>query len=156
MPWYVLYTNPKAEKKVAEGLAKIGIEAYCPLVTRTRQWSDRKKKVQLPLFSSYIFVNIAEEERHKVFDVNGTVRYLFWLGKPGIVKPEEIEAIRTMLLDNPIDIEVGSITLGDTMMIPEGPFKDREGIVAEINKNTIRLVLESIGVVLTINKHSKA
>lgn len=156
MPWYVLYTNPKAEKKVAEGLSNMGIESYCPLIMKTRQWSDRKKMVELPLFSSYIFVNIAEGERHRVFEVNGAVRYLFWLGKPGMVTDQEIEAIRGMLMERPIDIEVGSMIPGETMVIPEGPFKDREGVVSEVNKNSIRLVLESIGVVLTIHKNSKA
>ena len=62
MPWYVLYTNPKAEKKVAEQLNKIGIETYCPLVTKIQQWSDRKKKIEVPLFSSYVFVNIEEHK----------------------------------------------------------------------------------------------
>ena len=55
MAWYVLYTKSRQEKKVAESLQAIGIEAFCPLVTVVKQWSDRKKKVQLPLINSYIF-----------------------------------------------------------------------------------------------------
>ena len=58
MPWYVLYTKPRQEKKVADGLIAIGIAAYCPLVTTIKQWSDRKKKVEVPLINSYVFVNI--------------------------------------------------------------------------------------------------
>lgn len=154
MPWYVLYTNPKTEKKVSDGLNRIGIASYCPFITKVQQWSDRKKKIQVPLFSSYIFVNIEENERHKAFEVRGAVRYLFWLGKPGVVKDEEIDAIRKMLLEYPLEVEVHSIAQGDTIVIPDGPFKDKEGKVTTINKNNIRLVLESIGVVLTIKNNS--
>ena len=67
MPWYVVYTKSKQEKKVAEGLKKLGIEAYCPLVTVMKQWSDRKKKVEVPLINSYVFVNIDERQRDDVF-----------------------------------------------------------------------------------------
>ena len=52
MAWYVLYTNPKAEKKVAEQLTKIGVINYCPLIKKVHQWSDRKKKIEIPLFTS--------------------------------------------------------------------------------------------------------
>ena len=57
MNWYVLYTKPKWEKKVAEQLQAMGIDCYCPLVMKERQWSDRKKKVEMPLFNSYVFVH---------------------------------------------------------------------------------------------------
>lgn len=153
MPWYVLYTHPKAERTVAEQLNKIGIDAYCPLVTKIRQWSDRKKKIEVPLFSSYVFVNVEEHKRDVVFAVKGVVRYLFWLGKPGVVLHEEILDIQRMLLQNPIDVEVSSIQSGSSLLISEGPFKNQSGIVEEVNKNNIRLVLQSIGVVLTI-KHA--
>jgi len=153
MPWYVLYTNPKAEKKVAEQLNKIGIETYCPLVTKIQQWSDRKKKIEVPLFSSYVFVNIEEHKRDVVFAVRGVVRYLFWLGKPGIVLNEEILEIQKMLRQNPIDVEVSNLLPGSSLLIAEGPFKNQSGIVEEVTKNNIRLVLKSIGVVLTI-KHT--
>jgi hypothetical protein len=58
MFWYVLYTNPKAEKRVSEQLTKMGITNYCPLITKVKQWSDRKKKVEEPLFTSYVFVTL--------------------------------------------------------------------------------------------------
>src|SRR5690606_20682493 len=97
MPWFVLYTKPRAEKKTAEQLARMGVEVYCPVVRTMRQWSDRKKKVDIPLFSSYLFVNLTEEERNVVFRASGVVRYLFWLGKPAVVRQEEIDTIREWL-----------------------------------------------------------
>ena len=97
MNWYVVYTKPKWEKKVAERLSEIGITTYCPLITKLSQWSDRKKKIQVPLFNSYIFVQIDEKNRNVIFDIPGAIRYLFWLGKPAIVKEREIELIQEWL-----------------------------------------------------------
>ncbi|MDT0651627.1 UpxY family transcription antiterminator, partial [Autumnicola edwardsiae] len=91
MQWYVLYTKPKWELKVYENLQKKDIKAYCPTVTEVKQWSDRKKKITAPLFRSYIFVYLAEKERSEVFEVPGVVRYLYWLGKPAIVRDVEIQ-----------------------------------------------------------------
>ena len=71
MNWYVVYTKPKWEKKVAERLNEIGVVTYCPLVTKTSQWSDRKKKISVPLFNSYIFVNCFGQ----IFRVLGFVYY---------------------------------------------------------------------------------
>lgn len=147
--WYVVYTKPKWEKKVAEQLTKMGIECYCPLITQMRQWSDRKKKVVVPLFNSYVFVQIADSERNLVFQSVGAVRYLFWLSKPAIVRDEEISAIRKWL-DTPdvYDVSIGSIQVGDKITLDSGPFSTQEAFVREVNKTHYVLVLETLGCVL--------
>ena len=89
MNWYVVYTKPRWEKKVVEQLNQKGIECYCPLITQVRQWSDRKKKVDVPLFNSYVFVHLEESDRNSVFLSSGVVRYLFWLGKLAVVRAIE-------------------------------------------------------------------
>ncbi|MBX9888351.1 MAG: UpxY family transcription antiterminator [Flavobacteriaceae bacterium] len=155
MNWYVLYTKPKWEKKVAEQLSKNGIECYCPLVVQVRQWSDRKKKVEVPLFNSYIFVQLSEADRNVVFDSPGVVRYLFWLGKPAIVRDEEIKVIKKWL-NNTVDtdISVSHYKVGDSVEIESGPFLSQKAIVQQVNSNNYILVLESLGCVLKmkINK----
>jgi transcriptional antiterminator RfaH len=113
MAWYVIYTKPRNEKKVTERLQQIGIVVYCPLVTQIKQWSDRKKKIQVPLFNSYLFVNMDEKDREKVFQVSGVVRYLFWLGKPAIVRDEEIDVLRDSLNHVMSSVEVTNIKAGD-------------------------------------------
>lgn len=155
MNWYVLYTKPKWEKKVAEQLSKNGIECYCPLVIQVRQWSDRKKKVEVPLFNSYIFVQLAEVDRNLVFDSPGVIRYLFWLGQPAVVRDEEIKVIKKWL-SNTVDSDV-SVTrykVGDSVEIESGPFLSQKAIVQQVNSNNYILVLESLGCVLKmkINK----
>ena len=152
MPWYVLYTKSKQEKKVAEGLKQLGVEAYCPLVTVMKQWSDRTKKVELPLINSYVFVNINEEKRDVVFKVSGIVRYLFWLGKPAVVRDIEIEALQKSLEGITTSFEVLSFKKNEVFAIPDGPFQGLEGIIKHLNKNTIQLVLVDLGFFVTIHK----
>ncbi len=152
MPWYVLYTQSRQEKKVAEGLQKIGIESFCPLVTVMKQWSDRKKKVELPLINSYVFVNIEENKRDAVFAVAGIVRYLFWLGKPAVVRAIEIEALRDSLEGIVDSFSINSLQKDSRITIEEGPFKGFDGIVKHLNKNSIQLLLKDLGFLVTINR----
>ena len=149
MNWYVVYTKPKWEKKVAEQLRNKGIECYCPLITQVRQWSDRKKKVEVPLFNSYIFVQLPDSERNLVFQSVGVVRYLFWLGKPAVVRDEEISIIKKWL--NPAecnDVSVLSFEVGDSIQLDSGPFSNHKAIVQEVTNTHYVLVLESLGCVL--------
>lgn len=151
MSWYVVYTKPKWEKKVAEKLTQIGIECYCPLITQVKQWSDRKKKVEVPLFNSYVFVNIEDGDRNSVFQIAGVVRYLFWLGKPAIVRDEEINIIKNSLkASNIADVSVTQIQVGDRIKLETGAFSNQNAIVQEVSKTHYILVLESLGCVLKI------
>jgi len=152
MPWYVLYTKPRQEKKVTDTLNAIGIEAYCPLVTVVKQWSDRKKKVQVPLINSYVFVNIEEHQREAVFKVSGIVRYLFWLGKPAVVRAIEIEALKKSLEGIVTSFEVSAIQKDTIYKIPEGPFQGFEGIVKNVNATTIQLLLVDLGFFITLTR----
>ena len=152
MSWFAIYTRPKNEKKVAFCLDKMGIEAYCPMITQVKQWSDRKKKVEMPLINSYVFVNIADKNRNIVFNVPGVVRYLFWLGKPAVIQDHEIEVLKDGLKGILNNVEVQGIQPGDILTISKGPFQGKEGIVSQIEKNKIRLVLKELGVLITISK----
>lgn len=152
MTWYVLYTKPRQEKKVADSLNAIGISAYCPMVTVVKQWSDRKKKVKLPLINSYVFVNIEEHKREDVFKVSGIVKYLFWLGKPAVVRAIEIEALQNSLECIVASFEVSAIQKDTIYKIPEGPFQGFEGIVKNINATTIQLLLVDLGFFITLTR----
>ncbi|MEL1252622.1 UpxY family transcription antiterminator [Flavobacterium sp. DGU38] len=151
MNWYVVYTKPKWEKKVAEKLNEAGIESYCPLITQIKQWSDRKKKVEVPLFNSYVFVRLSDMERNSVFQVPGVVRYLFWLGKPAIVREEEIVEIKKSLSDTNIsDVLVMPYKKGDKIKLDTGAFSNHQAIVKEVTNTHYILVLETLGCVLKI------
>jgi len=151
MNWYVLYTKPKWEKKVAERLIQMGVDCYCPVITKVKEWSDRKKKVEMPLFNSYVFVHLKDTDRNSVFQIAGVVRYLFWLGKPAIVRDEEINIIKKSLsATNISDISVTSIQVGDRIKLESGAFSNQDAIVQEVSNTHYILVLESLGCVLKI------
>lgn len=152
MPWYVIYTKSRNEIKVAENLEKAGIIVYCPLIVQVKQWSDRKKKIAIPLFNSYIFVYLEESNRDSVFKVTGVVRYLFWLGKPAIVRDDEILALQESLKGVIDSIEIIGLQAGDFIAFPKGPFQGKEGIVKQVKKNKIQVILKELGVVITLTK----
>ena len=152
MPWYVLYTKSRQEKKVTESLNLLGVNAYCPVVTTMKQWSDRKKKVEEPLIKSYVFVNLEESNRDIVFEVSGVVRYLFWLGKPAVVRDVEIEALQSNLNGIITSFEIMTVSKGSNYSITEGPFQGFEGIVKNINATTIQLLLVDLGFFITLTR----
>lgn len=153
MNWYVVYTKPKWEKKVAERLNEIGVVTYCPLITKISQWSDRKKIVSVPLFNSYIFVQTAEKERNKIFEVTGAIRYLFWLGKPAIVRDSEIEEIQKWLsAPAAYEVSIDKWKKGDKVILESGPFITQSAVIQEVKQNHYILILESLGCVLKVEK----
>jgi len=151
MKWYVLYTKSRTEIKTAGRLNDLRYEVYCPVITELHQWSDRKKKVIVPLFKSYVFVRMEKKNHNLVFDVPGVVSYLFWLGKRAVVKDEEIELIREWLEGDSVgEAKIEALNAGDRITISKGAFKDQKAIVKEVGKKTMRLILPNLGCVLQV------
>jgi len=144
--WYAIYTKPRWEKKVYDLMVKKGMEAYCPLNRIRKKWSDRMKWVEEPLFKSYVFVQVPEKDQTSVRMVNGVVNFVYWLGKPAIVKDLEIETIRKFLNDHD-EVRAEPITLQKDarITIRQGAFMDKEGKVMKVFNNKVQVVIESIG-----------
>jgi len=102
--WYAAYTKPRNEKKVFDRLVISGIEVFLPLQKRLKQWSDRKKMVEEPLFRSYIFVKISAKEYYNVLNTPGIVRYITFEGKAVPIPERQIDQIK-QLLEQDIEIE---------------------------------------------------
>lgn len=154
MNWFVLYTKPNFEIKVANAINSIGINAYCPVYKQFKQYSDRKKKIVKPLIPSYIFLKLPEEDRNKVFTIPGVVRYLFWLGKPAQVMEKEIELLKGNLNENYDEVLISKLTKGKEYTIPTGPFKGTTGTVLDVLKNKLRLELPSLGLFVTLTRRA--
>lgn len=144
--WYALYTKSRCEKKVYGLLEEGGWEAYCPLNRTKKKWSDRVKWVEEPLFKSYVFVKITEEQKSKVREVSGVVNFLYWLGKPAIVKEKEINTIR-MFLDEYSDVQATPVDLRADVRVTilKGAFMDKEARVVKTFNNKVQVIIESIG-----------
>lgn len=149
--WYAIYTKPRWEKKVHRLLQDRGVESYCPLNKIQRKWSDRYKIVEEPLFKSYVFVKISEEEKTQVRMINGVVNFVYWLGKPAEVKEKEIEVIRRFLNDHEfVIVEPLPLKIGQQVVIQTGVFMDYEGNVTSVNKKKIQIRLNGLGVSLVV------
>jgi transcription antitermination factor NusG len=148
--WFAVYTKPKWEKKVAKLLTSRQIENYCPLNLVVRQWSDRKKRVYEPLFSSYVFVHVCEKQLTALRQVPGIINLVTWLNKPAEIKEQEIQAIREFLDEyKSVKLEKAVVNLNDTVRILSGPLTDYKGDVIEIRNNTIKVILPSLGYQMT-------
>ena len=152
--WFVVYTKPQQELKVASQLSALGITNYCPTITLIKQYSDRKKKVTKPLLSSYVMVELEENQRQKVFACNGIVRYLFFLGKPAVVPANQINLMQDYLNGVYNDFKVTTLSVGDSHTITDGPFSGVTGKVVETNNTKVKLELASLGMRITLNKQA--
>ena len=152
MKWFVIYIKPNFEIKVAQGINSIGLNAYCPVYTEIKQYSDRKKKVTKPLLKSYVLVQLSESDRIKVFSIPGVLRYIFWLGKPAEVRAKEIEILKTNLTGSYDQVSISKLVKGKQYTIPTGPFEGQTGKVLDILKNKLRLELPSLGIFVTLSK----
>ncbi|SMO35671.1 Transcription antitermination factor NusG [Saccharicrinis carchari] len=151
--WYALYTKSRAEKKVAEGLNKLGIINYLPLKRVLKQWSDRKKWVESPVISSYIFVKITPDQYRSVFEVNGVVAYVSHKGQ-ALVIPEYQMLAMQRTIENKInfDVEAGRIRKGEEITVTSGPLKGIKGIVQNVQgTKKLYLNITNIGYTLVIN-----
>jgi len=147
--WLAFYTMPRSEKKAAESLAKKGYDIFCPTRSVLKQWSDRKKRVQEPLFTSYVFACVSENERQQVLQEPRIISNVFWLGKPAIIHQFEIDQIRNFLQEHPEaesrDIHVND---GDMAAITSGPFKGETGVIKEKRGHKAVLQIQSLGLEL--------
>lgn len=151
--WMAIYTKPRNEKVINDKLIAQGIETYLPMHETIKKWSDRKKKVKTPLFTSYIFVHITELERLIVLKTYGVLNFVYWLGKPAIIPSKEIDNIRYFLKEAVNhDIIIENIAKGETAIISSGQFKGQEVVVLDLDKKEYFVILQSLGVRLRISK----
>lgn len=148
--WYAVYTRPRWEKKVADNLNKRGVENYCPLNKIVKQWSDRKKMIQEPLITGYVFVNITEAELHQVRETDGVVNMVYWLRKPAVIPEREIDAIRFFLGEHTnVTLNKTPINLTDKVRVVTGPLMEHEGQVVAIKGKSVKLFLPSLGFMMS-------
>jgi transcription antitermination factor NusG len=144
--WYAIYTRGKWEKKVSHTLANKNITVYCPLNRVFKKWSDRKKIIYEPLFTSYVFVNLSPGEFSEVKQCDGVINFVYWLGAPAVIRDEEIETIKTFLNENEnVKLVKADVNMNDNVRIISGPLTDVHGKVIEIRHKTVKVYLPTLG-----------
>jgi transcriptional antiterminator RfaH len=142
--WYIVYTRPKFEKKVMNELCKKEIEVFLPLRTIVSQWSDRSKKLEIPLFSNYVFVKISFGDRFKVLDVPGIVRFVTTAKNPDTISQSDVDLIKKLLTYSK-EISTNEFSQGDLCKIVKGPFIGHLAILTEIKgRFKTSVLIESI------------
>ena len=130
--WYAIYTNPRAEKLVNTRLEETGVETYLPLQKTYRQWSDRKKLIEKPLLSSYVFVKVVPKDFPLVYRTPGVVKFVSFEGQPVPIPQNQIDNLR-LLIDSNAEIEVTSdkFEKGDNVEVVTGSLR---GLTGELIK----------------------
>ena len=141
--WYAVYTHPRAEKQVFQKLEETGVEAYLPMQKTIRQWSDRKKLVEKPLLSSYVFVKVTQKDFPLVYKTYGVVRFVSFEGQPVAIPQKQIDILR-LLIDSNADIEVSSekFEQGDKVEVVSGALAGLRGELIKIgthNRFVVRI-----------------
>ncbi len=140
--WYVIYTNPNSEKKVAQRLTQRQYEAFLPLINETRVWSDRKKIIQKPLFKSYVFVRCSPDSLHKVKTIYGFSHFICFGGYPVTISDTQIEEVQSIIkLYSETDAIATQFVVGDKVTITQGPLKGIQGILTNL-KGKRRVAIE--------------
>ena len=151
--WHVLYTKPRHEIKALERLAQNGFEVYCPMKTTLKQWSDRKKKVSEPLLPSYLFIKIIEKKRPIPLKDPSVLNYIFWLGKPAIVRDSEIDTLKGIINKEKVqEFEIIKLKTGDKIEIKKGMIKSKNAIIKTVSNNYVTAELIELGMTIVLKK----
>ena len=155
--WYAVYVNVKHEKKVVQKLTELGIVAYTPFVKKMQQWSDRKKIVEFPMLSGYVFVNVLEDQKELVLKCPGIFSFIKFSGIEAKIRDTEIAVLKS-IEESGYDVtnEVGDFKLLDDIEITQGHLKGLKGTIVQIqNTEYIQIVLESLNqtIKVKLTKH---
>jgi transcriptional antiterminator RfaH len=134
--WYALYTRPRAEKLVYQRLVEINIEAYLPLQKTFRTWSDRKKLVEKPLLSSYVFVKTKNKNFPLVYKTNGVVKFVSFEGQPVSIPQNQIDNLRLIInSDAEVEVSLEKFAPGDNVEVVNGSLIGLTGELIKIGSH---------------------
>lgn len=152
--WYALYTRPQHEKKICTYLSQQGIHSFLPMTTEIRQWSDRKKKIERPLFPSYVFVHLQPNKLWIVGDIPGGIRFI-GIGKQASPIPDEVIFSLQKIQFEEIQIQDLKLCRGERVRITSGKFIGVEGeFIYQGSKNMLGIAIDIMDRVVMIELES--
>ncbi len=152
--WLVFYTKSRWEKKVNDYLQKFGFEPYLPVHKVVRHWSDRKKKLEVPLFNSYIFVRDHESRIPEILQIPGISWNIRHNGKPAVLRDNELELIRNFISTGLFLETAGTadLVIGDKVEVIDGPLRGAVGVLSgEYNAQKFTVIMDSIDQAIKID-----
>lgn len=150
LQWYALYTYPNREKAAARETEKLRIETFLPLKTEDRQWHDRVKRVQVPLFRNYVFVRTLEKQKIHIFNIKHVINFVSLAGRPCVIKDQEIELMKHLISGGHSYDVSSDLTQGNLVRVIQGPFEGWEGVYNRQTGNG-RLLVHLSGIAQNIS-----
>ncbi len=156
--WFAVYTNSRAEKRVSDRISEMGIEAFLPLQKTLRQWSDRKKLIEKPLISSYVFVKIIPREYFTVRKIDGVVKFIMLQGKPVPIPEVQITNLRILCgSDAEVEISTNVYEKGDLVEVTVGSLAGLRGELIRVgrkHKVVIRIIQPGMNLTVDIKTNA--
>jgi len=138
--WYAAYLHPRREKSVARQMQERGLHWFLPLYRSVRRWKDRRKEIELVLFPGYVFIYIALQDRLRVLQLPGVVRFVSFGGQPASLPDREVETLRAGLKENIYAEPHPYLTAGRRVQVIRGPFLGTHGLLIR-RKDKFRVVI---------------
>lgn len=145
--WFAVHTYARHEKVVAQEICELGATSFLPLVKQVRQWSDRRKVVEFPLFSCYVFVRMTPNngDRLRVLRVNGVLGFVGTRGEGIAIPEEQIEAVRLVVEERLPVCSHPFLKIGQRVRIRSGALSGVEGVlVARSGEQMLVISLDAI------------
>jgi len=150
--WHIARTRPQRERKVTDLFARKGLIAYCPLNRIEVSYGPRKKLESHPLFPSFVFVNVEDQQKPILLRTSGVVNFVYWLCSPATIPHEEIMAIRIFLADYPqVILERIAVNIHEPVQIINESRVSRRGNLMEITNPGSKLILPALGFIMMSN-----
>jgi transcription elongation factor/antiterminator RfaH len=145
MPWYAIYTKPRHEKKVYQQLVEKDIVVFLPMTKSLRQWKDRRKWVEMPLFTGYVFIDILLKNKIEALQTHGVVKMVSFGGVPASIPDWQIEQLKKVI-SQPESLRLEQyLKKGDTVEVIAGPLKGVKGYLREIRGETrVAILIDGI------------
>lgn len=151
--WFAVQTRPRHEKRVSAELQEKGINAFLPVVSTTRQWSDRRRIVELPLFSQYVFVRIAQNlnTRVSVLRTSGVTNFVGPRGIGVPISDQEIDGVRRLVAQGVSVSPHPFLNVGNRVRIRGGALDGLQGILTAVNGDqtlvlSVKLIQRSLAI----------
>jgi transcriptional antiterminator RfaH len=153
--WYAVYTKSRAEKKVLHRLAEEGLEVFLPLQKTIRKWSDRRKVIDMPIISSYVFVKIRRTDFSRVLRCSGVVKFITFEGAPVKIPEEQITNLK-ILSNSDADVLVSREVFlkGDLVEVLYGSLAGLRGELVRLGsrrKVVMRIIDSDLNLTVDIN-----
>ncbi len=150
--WYAVYTRSRSEKQVLRNLTEKGYDAWLPLYKTLRQWSDRKKMVERPLISSYVFIRVTEQDFYKVQGTDGVCTMVKCQGKPVPIPQCQIDNLRLIINSNAeVEVTGEKFEKGDAVVVTTGSLKGLKGeLISHGNRKKLLVRIDSIEQNITV------